>query len=403
MKPSIAFVILGFFRRIMKKESTLVFTGDIGFDKYMNEKWKDTSLLDEEVFDFVSSGNHLVINVEGPVTEEKQIIRPNGVAALVHTMNPEAVEFFNKIGADVWNICNNHIMDAGPDGMSDTLKVAADNNVLTLGAGMNIHEAAKPVIFDEAGGIGMVGVGYQRACRKADENTAGCLSWSDMDMIKKTIDEIKSKCRWCVVVAHGGEEFTALPSPYTRKRYMDYLDMGADIVVSHHPHVPLNYETFGNKAIFYSLGNFIFDTDYQRAQFNTESGILLSLKFTEEEFSFESMGIKIDRNTESIVKDKLPDIYVDVNEEEYNLLKPLAAKVFIENTKRQLKYLKPDQFVNATDEKFVANFYEPLRSGRVPGEVLDMQIMYPLSLEEEKKEWMKSSLEGVKNYMLRQL
>lgn len=387
----------------MINKSALVFTGDIGFDKYMNEKWKDADLLDNEVKAFLASGDHLIINVEGPVTEQKEVIRPNGVPALIHTMNPEAVSFFNEIGADVWNICNNHIMDAGPDGMADTLKVAADNKVLTLGAGMNIKEAARPVIFDEAGGIGMVGVGYQRACRKADEDMAGCLSWSDMDTIKKVIEEIKRKCRWCIVVAHGGEEFTALPSPYTRKRYMDYLEMGADIVVSHHPHVPLNYETFENKAIFYSLGNFIFDTDYQRAQFNTESGVLLRLNFTEEQFTFDSLGIEIDRNCERIIKAELPDIYVDVNDKEYKLLEPLAAKVFVENTKRQLRYLKPDLFMNASEEDFVANFYEPLRSGRVPGEVLDMQIMYPLSLEAEKKEWEKSSLDGVKKYMLKQL
>ena len=43
----------------------------------------------------------------------------------------------------------------------------------------------------------------------------------------------------------------------------------------------MNYETVGDKMIFYSLGNFIFDTDYQRAQFNTEKGILLKLHFTE--------------------------------------------------------------------------------------------------------------------------
>lgn len=387
----------------MQKESTLVFTGDIGFDKYMDGKWKDENLLDAEIMDFLHSGDHLIINVEGPLSEEKQVIRPNGVAALVHTMNPEATGFFRKIGADVWNICNNHIMDAGAEGMRDTLQKAAEEGVLTLGAGMNISEASRPVIFEEAGGIGMIGVGYQRACRKADEDTPGCFSWSDMERIRAAIQDIKKNCRWCIVVAHGGEEFTVLPSPYTRKRYMDYLEMGADLVVCHHPHVPLNYETFPGKAIFYSLGNFIFDTDYQRSQFHTESGILLKLHFTEDSFQVVSQGIRINRETERIEKAELPEIYEDVQEEEYEKLIPLAAKVFIENTKRQLRYMKPDVFSQASQEDFVNNFYEPLRSGRVPGEVLDMQIMYPLSLEEEKKAWKESKLERVKEFMLRQL
>lgn len=388
----------------MKKESTLIFTGDIGFDKYMDEKWKDESLLDNDIVEYLHSGDHLIINVEGPLSDEKQVVRPNGVAALVHTMNPEAISFFNKIGADVWNICNNHIMDAGAKGMADTVMHAKENGILTLGAGMNIEAASRPVIFNEAGGIGMIGVGYQRACRKADNDTPGCFSWSDMERIKSAIADIKKKCRWCIVVAHGGEEFTALPSPYTRKRYLDYLDMGADIVVAHHPHVPMNYETVGdNKAIFYSLGNFIFDTDYQRSQYNTEDGIILKLKFTENEYSFEPYGIKIDRENERVIKSGVSKIFADVQEEEYELLAPLAARMFIDNTKRQLRYLKPEQFKDATNEEFYENFYEPLRSGRVPGEVLDFQIVYPLAQREKEKAWKKSKLKDVVEFMLAQL
>lgn len=287
--------------------------------------------------------------------------------------------------------------------MEDTLSEALKAGVKTLGAGMNIDEASRPVILPEAGGIGMIGVGYQRACRKASEEVPGCFSWSDMELIEKRIKEIKKTCRWCVVVAHGGEEFTALPSPYTRKRYLDYLEMGADVVVSHHPHVPMNYETVGSKVIFYSLGNFVFDTDYQRSQYNTEKGLFVKLKFTKDSFSFDAFGIKIDREKDHVIEDKLPKIFVDVNGEEYEKLAPLAAKMFISNTKRQLRYLKPDVFANATQEDFYKNFYEPLRSGRVPGEVLDFQIVYPLSLEADNNKWKESKLEAVKEYMLEQL
>ena len=398
------------------KETTLTFTGDIGFDKYMAGRWKDDDLISEEVVSYLRDSDHLIINVEGPLYDGSNRAsgagdasggnKPSGKAAsLIHSMDPGAAGLFDRIGADVWNICNNHIMDAGPDGMAETLKTAGEHGVRTLGAGMNIDEAKRPVIFQEAGGIGMIGVGYQRACRRASEDIPGCLSWSDMDTIREQIGLIKKSCRWCIVVAHGGEEFTAIPSPYTRDRYHDYLKMGADIVVSHHPHVPMNYEIVnkGDKIIFYSLGNFIFDTDYQRSQFNTEYGLFVKLFFTEESFRWEPFGIRIDREKERIVSEELPGIFEDVNEEEYELLKPLAARMFIENTKKQLKYLYPDKFRNASEQDFIDNFYEPLRSGRVPGEVLDMQIMYPLSLKESEKEWEKSRLDGVKEFMLEQL
>ena len=383
--------------------SSLVFTGDIGFDKYMDKRWEDSNLLSDEVRSFLSSGDHLIVNVEGPLYERKEEAATSGVLSLIHSMDPKVGDFLEGIGADIWNICNNHIMDAKEEGILSTLENAASHNALTLGAGRNEEEARKPIILNEAGGIGLIGVGYQRACRKAGADTPGCYSWSDLEAIEESIKEIKKTCRWCIIVAHAGEEFTALPSPYTRKRYLEYLDMGADIIVAHHPHVPMNYELFPNKAIFYSLGNFIFDTDYQRSQFNTEYGLFIKLILNENDFSFEPFGIRIDRKTERIVAHDLPDIFTDVQEDEYKKLIPLASKMFIENTKRQLRFLKPNQFNNATDEDWYNNFYEPLRSGRVPGECLDFQIIYPLSLEAEKGAWKNSNLEKVKRFILNQL
>ncbi len=385
------------------EKTALIFTGDIGFDKYMDKRWEDANLLSDEVRSFLSSGDHLIVNVEGPLYEKKQAEATSGTLSLLHGMDPKVGDFLEGIGADIWNICNNHIMDAGEEGMISTLQNAASHRAMTLGAGRNEEEARKPVVLNEAGGIGLIGVGYQRACRKAGESTPGCYSWSDLENIEKDIKEIKKKCRWCIISAHAGEEFTALPSPYTRERYLKFLDMGADIIVAHHPHVPMNYETFPGKAIFYSLGNFIFDTDYQRAQFNTEYGIFVKLLLDENSFSFEPFGIRIDRENERIIKGSLPEIFTDVNAAEYEKLLPLSSKMFIENTKRQWRFLKPDEFKNATDEDWVANFYEPLRSGRVPGECLDFQIIYPLSLLAKEEKWKESTLEGVKDFILRQI
>lgn len=387
----------------MKEKTSLVFTGDIGFDRYFYGKWDDEDLISEEILDFLHSADHVIPNVEGPVANAEQNTISSGVQQLLHTIDPKAVKVLNKMGADIWNICNNHIMDAGPYGIESTLNIAKELGVQTIGAGMNIEEARKPVIINEAGGIGMFGVGYQRACRKADVDKPGCYSWSDLEAIQNTINEIKSKCRWCIVVAHAGEEFTPLPSPYTRERYHKYLQMGADIVIGHHPHVPMNYETVGDKIIFYSLGNFIFDTDYQRSQFNTELGLIVKLNFTENEFSYEPMGLKIVRGEEKIVKDALPRIFVDVQEEEYNLLSPLSAKMHIEATKRQMTYLKPEEFKGATEEKWKEHFSEELRTGRVPGETLDFFILCPLAEKAESGEWKKSKLEDIKQYILEQM
>lgn len=383
--------------------TSVVFTGDISFDKYMSEKWKDKGLLSEKVSAFLNSSKHVVVNVEGPLMDDTPSSSETGVAQLLHCMNKDVASFLVDIGADIWSLCNNHIMDAGPAGLESTLKIADFYGVQTLGVGMDVKDARKPVILNEAGGIGMICVGYQRACRAAGDGIPGCFRWDDFNAIGEVINRIKAQCRWCVVVVHGGEEFTPLPSPYTRDKYIKYLDMGADIVVSHHPHVPMNYETIGEKTIFYSLGNFVFDTNYQRSQHYTDSGILLKINFTEQNYSFEALGIKIVRGEEKIVENSLPDIFEDVDESEYQLLLPLSVKAFIEATKRQLAFLNPAEFSSPSEEKLMENFMMPMRSGRVPGEVLDFQILLPIAEKAVDRSWNSSKHKKIIDYITRQL
>ncbi|MBO4688504.1 MAG: UDP-N-acetylmuramoyl-L-alanine--D-glutamate ligase [Clostridiales bacterium] len=391
------------FCQLVKGETTLVFTGDIGFDRYMDHKWQDPKLLSKRVKDVLSFADHVIANVEGPIMECPKNDVNEGAKQLLHFMDPAVADFLCENHCDIWNICNNHIKDAGVEGIASTLKEAEKRGIKTIGAGMNIEEARKILTLPEAGGIGMFGVGYQRACRKATETEAGCFSWSDLDAIREAITEIKKTCRWCIVVAHAGEEFTPLPSPYTRDRYHLYLEMGADIVVAHHPHVPMNYEMVGDKAIFYSLGNFIFDTDYQRSQYNTEKGLLLSLKFSKDAFSFTPYGLDIIRGDEHVDLGELPVIFQDVPEEEYKLLSPLSVKMHIAATRRQMTYLDPKRFKNATEEEWKAHFEEPMRTGRVPGETLDFFILCPLAEQAEKEDWKRSKMQDIVKYIQDQM
>lgn len=384
----------------MREKSSLIFTGDIGFDRYMDGRWEDENLLSPEIYSFLGGADHVVANVEGPLVKNQKNTAQRGTAQLLHTMDPGVTRVLARMRADIWNICNNHIMDAGEMGLERTRQEAKKLGVRTIGAGENLRAAAEPVILEEAGGIGLFGVGYQRGCKPAAEDKPGCLSWSDMETIRGVIGRIKRDCRWCIVVSHGGEEFTSLPSPYTRERYHAYLNMGADIVVCHHPHVPMNYEIVGGKAIFYSLGNFIFDTDYQRAQFHTDTGILLKLCLTARAFTFEPFGIKILRGPERIARGEIPRIFQNVPEAEYNLLAPLAAKMFIAATKRQQIFLNPAEYADASEDKWREHFANPKRSGRVPGEALDFAIICPLAEREKEQAWKRSKLEDVKKYIL---
>lgn len=380
---------------------SLVFTGDIGFDRYMSGRWSDANLLSRSILDFCRSADHVVANVEGALTDAKD---DGSRGVFFHSMNPEATCVLKNIQADIWNISNNHIMDAGREGLVSTREIAASMGCRTIGAGVNEVEASEPVYLDEAGGIGMFGVAYMTECIPATATEPGVFRWDDLEYIGKRIAEVKSKCRWCIVVAHGGEEFADMPNPYTRDRYRKYLELGADVVVAHHPHVPENYETFDDgKAIFYSLGNFIFDTDYQRAHPYTDVGVLLKLIFTEDQMTFEAMGTKIVRGEECVTDGPLPDIFTDIRSEEFDLLSPLGAASFIAEERKKMIYLEPKRFTDAPETVWDAYFYSTEPDGYDKGAHMDLAIVVPYAATAKDGKWKQSKLESVKQYMLSHL
>ena len=325
----------------------IAFTGDISFSKYMADAWKKEDLLDEKMTDFLHSADYVVANVECALSADTA--RKGG---LRHTSDPAAGGFIKeKLNSKIWSLANNHILDCGAKGLLDTLQVAKDNGCRTLGAGETREAAAKPVFIEEAGGIGIFSVTFNMKTMETPDEEPGVFFWKDTERIQKTIDLIKSKCRWCVMVVHGQNcEFTPMPLPIFRDRMKSFLDMGADIVVGHHPHVVQNYEQFGDKMIFYSLGNFIFDTDYQRQRPYTQFGMLLKLSFTETEWTWEAQPVLIDRENNRLVAGENPAIFTNVDASEYELLQDLVYADFVLVNRAARLFLNPEKYGAYTDK-----------------------------------------------------
>lgn len=385
--------------KIMKKRCRIVFTGDIGFSRYMLDKWKDDELLSPDILKYFNDADHVVANVEGALYSGEDL---SNRGVFFHCMNPEVSNFLKKINADILNIANNHIMDAGLEGLLSTIDIADKIDAMTIGAGINDLQASKPIYLNKAGGIGMFSVAYMSECIPADKNNPGVFRWDDMKLIEKRIKEIKKNNSWCIMVVHGGEEFADLPNPYTRDRYIEYLKMGADIIVGHHPHVVENYELFDNKAIFYSLGNFIFDTDYQRAHPYTDKGILLAIDLDDDSFDFDALAIRIDRNKERLYKSDIPDIFTDIQEKDYRLLSPLSSKMFLEEEKKRMIFLEPEKFKNASKEDFMIYFYSKDVEGYDKGSHMDLRLVVENAAKADNKDYLLSDKKDVIRYILRE-
>ena len=350
----------------------IAFTGDIGFSsKYFRGTYDKPDLLHRSLVDYLSDSDYTVANVEGCV------FRGEGSAAkpIVHANPPECIPFLKKINGNIWNIANNHIMDCGREGLESTLRYARENGVPTVGVGLDIHQAAKPVIIENDGAdIGIISV-TQEETPTATETSEGTVQWDDLEKISQMIADVKKTCRWCVLVVHAGPEFCQLMPPSIRDIYQQYLTLGADVVVGHHPHVVQNYEIVGDKIIFYSLGNFVFDTDYQRLQNHTEYGVFVKIAFGKDSFTWDHKAMKINRQNQTIIPCKTPAIFTNVSAKQYALLWPLAMHDLYRNERAKFQYLKPE-LKDCSDEEWEAFYHARLQSNARRQCILDGHRAY---------------------------
>lgn len=272
-------------------KTTIGFSGDFSFSGYFSGCFGDDGLLDDGIKAFLAENDYNVINFESPITP----CRITKKRRLAHRSAPEVLGFVKEhIPHAVLSFANNHMMDFGPIGVVDTIDACKQYDIPCIGIGLDIDEAAKYLILGDEVKVGVLAVEYKKHLI-AGENSGGPLHESSVEVIKSRLEKLKAQTDHVVLVYHGGEEFMRTPMPYTRRQLKKYLDWGADVVVAHHPHVVQGFELMGKKAIFYSLGNFVFDTSYQRVQEDTDKGMLLSLSFDKNGFTYKYLPTFIDR------------------------------------------------------------------------------------------------------------
>ena len=337
--------------------AAVTFTGDIAFDQYFSLPIRG-SLLDQSIVGFLTDSDYCVGNLEGPFISLEGTEAPR----FQHHSDCSAARFIRDCGINIWNLANNHALDFGREGILSSIGLADRLGCRTIGVRIGEKQAADAIIIPGGGGVGLFSATYSE---KKMQQTADCsyLDWSDLDGIKEIVTKIKKECRWCVMIVHGGEEFSDLPMPETRNRYLSYLDTGVDVVVGHHPHVVQNYETVGDKTIFYSLGSFIFDTDYQRNQVHTDVGELVKIRFSPDAFEWVSLPVRIDReNGRVIPEERDPAVFADLPEKKYRKLWRFAAAGYYSAERKIRLFLNPEKYRRYSAFRWMRRDFAMLRA-----------------------------------------
>lgn len=212
-----------------------------------------------------------ILNFEAPIIPDSA--EPVPKSGPVVENPPEAARAVSEAGFDVCTLANNHIRDYGPMGVASTIEVLSKCGLETVGVGETRDSAFEPVGV-AGGSVGIVNV-CEREFNIGEESYGA--AWLSDRRAREAIADANDEFDTVIAIVHAGVEYAPFPPPELQGLLREFVDLGADLVFAHHPHVPQGWEKYRNSAIFYSLGNFLFDSMSESV--NASWGLALEIRF----------------------------------------------------------------------------------------------------------------------------
>ncbi|MBS0011915.1 MAG: CapA family protein [Bacteroidales bacterium] len=242
---------------------TLAATGDIMLGTSFPEEsylppGNDPYPLMSSLFEILSPTDLTFGNLEGPFSDNAMLAKKCRDTTKCYAFRvPESYAgVLHSAGFDLLSLANNHIGDFGPEAKLTTAMILDSLNISY--AGTDEYPWTVRTIFDS------LKVGF---CAFAPNK--GTVNLHNVKRAEEIISMLEDSCDIVVVSVHGGGEGAEYQN-VTREEEFYYgenrgniyefahrlIDLGADIVLGHGPHVSRAIELYKGRLIAYSLGNF---------------------------------------------------------------------------------------------------------------------------------------------------
>ena len=209
-----------------------------------------------------------IINLETSVTKSNDYWKGKPVHYRIH---PDNIPCLTAAKIDICALANNHVLDWGYEGLTETLETLKNANINISGAGYNLTEAEAPVVMsiNEKGrvivfsfGSTTSGVPFNWAADKDKPGVNLLWNFSNETILKIKEQVISLKGQNAVVIAsvHWGSNWGYnIPAELQHFAHQLIDEAGVDIIHGHSSHHPRPIEVYKNKLILYGCGDFIND------------------------------------------------------------------------------------------------------------------------------------------------
>jgi poly-gamma-glutamate capsule biosynthesis protein CapA/YwtB (metallophosphatase superfamily) len=195
----------------------------------------------------------------------------------IFSANPHLIAGLKDAGIDYVSVGNNHIGDAGPTGLLQTLANLDKYGIRHSGAGKNLASARAPAILT-VDGIKVAILAYDTIARYYGAGTSrpGSAQLSAAAVKTDVAAARRAGAQLVIVYPQWGTEYSSRLSSREQVLAHAVIDAGADMIIGSHTHWVGAMEIYKGHPIWYALGNFVFDQSWSEA---TSEGLLLQLTF----------------------------------------------------------------------------------------------------------------------------
>jgi len=253
-----------------RRPVTVAFTGDIHSEGVLRQRLLAGEDPLDTVEDVLTAADLTVANLETAVGTSGS---PQPGKTYTFRAPAQLVTSLARSGVDVVSLANNHALDFGREALAETLRLARQAGLATVGAGRDADEAYAPALIDVGGRrIAVVGLSHVLSAGwAAGPDRPGLASAYDEDAAVAAVARAAAQADHVVVAIHWGKELDVCPNATQRRLAAKLVAAGADIVAGHHPHVLQGLEQSGEALVAYSLGNFAW---YHHHAPSRDTGIL---------------------------------------------------------------------------------------------------------------------------------
>ena len=252
-------------------------SGDVMFGRFVGNEYHPLDVLNpfsqaQEIF---RDADLAIVNLETPFYDDaptwwSKYPLPKGYQKTLVAPTQKVNELING-GINVVSLANNHADDAGYEGFGSTQMALDTAGIMHAGTSTDGDPFEPTVMSVKGRDIVFFSVTLKRNFGK---------DWGDASEYPPPVAYIDSSEKhekllamidfqrsmlpdaFIIVAIHWGVQYNQQVEPWQEILAKDIVDAGANCILGHHPHVLQEVSSYKGATIFFSLGNLLFDHNY---------------------------------------------------------------------------------------------------------------------------------------------